>query len=87
MNRNRTVRELSDSLFLCENTGVEVKRMGYAESRVKLARRITDAVPVDDETAYTMILMTAALMDLRPDDDAVVDMILEDLSSVGLCQS
>ena len=35
-------------------------------------------MPVSEETAYSMILMTAALMDLRPDDDQVVDMILED---------
>ena len=30
------------------------------------------------ETAYAMMLMTAALMDLRPDDPQVVEMILED---------
>lgn len=86
MNRNRTVRELSDSLFFCENTGVEVRRMLYAEACSRLTRRIRDAVPVSEETAYKMILMTAALMDLRPDDDRVVDMILEDCG-VGVCQS
>lgn len=30
------------------------------------------------ETAYAMMLMTAALMDLHPEDEEVVRMILED---------
>ena len=30
------------------------------------------------ETAYAMMLMTAALMDMNPDDDEVVHLILQD---------
>lgn len=41
-------------------------------------RRIMNAVGVAPETAYAMMLMTATLMDLRPEDERVVDMILED---------
>lgn len=32
-----------------------------------------------EEIAYSMMLMTAALMDLRPEDEEVADMILEDI--------
>lgn len=60
--------------------------MFYAEARKRMTRRIMDNVPVDEGTAYSMILMTAALMDLRPDDEQVVDMILEDCG-VGICKS
>ena len=35
-------------------------------------------IGVDIETAYAMILMTAAMMDLRPEDDEVVHIILQD---------
>lgn len=41
-------------------------------------RRIMNAVGAAPETAYAMMLMTAALMDLRPEDERVADMILED---------
>ena len=44
----------------------------------KNIRRVADGTGMDAETAYAMMLMTAMLMDLRPDDDAVADMILED---------
>lgn len=40
--------------------------------------RIVSAIGASPETAYAMILLTATLMDLRPDDDSIVDMILED---------
>ena len=40
--------------------------------------RIVDETGIDVETAYAMMLMTAALMDLHPWDDEVADMILED---------
>ena len=40
--------------------------------------RIVNATGAGAETAYAMMLMTAALMDLHPEDDEVADMILED---------
>ena len=40
--------------------------------------RITNAIGVSPETAYAMMLMTATLMDLHPEDREVADMILED---------
>lgn len=45
---------------------------------LKSIRKITKALGVDMETAYSMMLMNAALMDLRPEDEDVVTMILED---------
>ena len=44
----------------------------------KSIRILTDEIGVNAETAYKQILLTAALMDLKPEDDAVVDMILQD---------
>lgn len=41
-------------------------------------RRLTDEIGVDAETAYRMMLMTSAFMDLQPDDKEVVNIILED---------
>ena len=41
-------------------------------------RKITGALRVSEETAYTMLLTIAALMDLRPEDDAVAQMVLTD---------
>lgn len=41
-------------------------------------RRIVEKVGTSVETAYAMMLMTALLMDLRPEDDAVLHMILQD---------
>lgn len=49
---------------------------------LKSIRRITKALGVDMETAYSMMLMNSALMDLQPEDDAIVDMILEDCGIV-----
>lgn len=40
--------------------------------------RIVNATGAAVETAYAMMLMTATLMDLRPEDEQVADMILED---------
>lgn len=59
----------------------------YSEACGRLVRKITGAVPVSEDTAYGMMLMTAALMDLRPDDEAVVQMILEDCGCVDLRES
>lgn len=41
-------------------------------------RRITSVIGVSVETAYAMMLMTATLMDLKPEDDDVVRMIFQD---------
>lgn len=41
--------------------------------RTLMSRLCTDA-----QTAYAMILMTAALMDLSPDDDRVAETVLMD---------
>lgn len=50
----------------------------YPANCRKNIRRVTDAVGASAETAYAMMLMTAMLMDLHPEDEAVADMILED---------
>lgn len=50
----------------------------YPKSCRKNIRRIVNAIGASVETTYAMMLMTAMLMDLRPEDDAVADMILED---------
>lgn len=44
----------------------------------KNIKRLVSATGMSVETAYAMILMTAALMDLPSDDPYVVDMVLED---------
>ena len=50
----------------------------FGEKRKRAVRRIVDAVGVNEDTAYAMILMTSALMDLSPDDGRVVELILQD---------
>lgn len=40
--------------------------------------RIVDETGVGVETAYAMMLMTAALMDLHPEDEEVLHLILKD---------
>lgn len=52
--------------------------LGYPKNCKRSVRRIMSAVGMSEETAYSMILMTAALMDLHPDDPQVVDLVLED---------
>ena len=39
---------------------------------------LTHRMGINREDAYAMILLTAVLMDLHPDDPAVAEMILED---------
>lgn len=41
-------------------------------------RTLVNEVGVSVETAYAMMLMTATLMDLRPEDDQIVEIILAD---------
>ena len=50
----------------------------YPKACRESIRRITDILGTCAETAYAMILMTAALMDLRPEDDLVVEYIFRD---------
>ena len=50
----------------------------YPECCRKNIRRLVDVIGVSVETAYAMMLMTSTLMDLRPEDDQVAEMILED---------
>ena len=42
------------------------------------ARRLVRRMGVNEDEAYAMMLLTAVLMDLDPDDDAVIEMILRD---------
>ena len=44
----------------------------------KNIRRLVRMLNTDAETAFSMMVMTAALSDLRPDDSKVVDYILMD---------
>lgn len=50
----------------------------YPASCRKNIRRIVQATGISVETVYAMMLMTAALMDLFPEDDAVAEMVLQD---------
>lgn len=50
----------------------------YPKDSRKNIRRLVSATGMSADTAYAMILMTAALMDLRPDDPDVVGYVLED---------
>ena len=50
----------------------------YPKQCRKQIKRLTSAVGMSADIAYSMMLMTAALMDLRPEDDEVADIILED---------
>lgn len=50
----------------------------YPKECRKSIKRLVSAVGMSAETAYAMMLMNAALMDLHPEDEQVVDMILED---------
>ena len=50
----------------------------YPKECRKSIRLLVNEVGMSVETAYAMMLMTAMLMDLRPEDDEVADMILKD---------
>ena len=50
----------------------------YPKPCRKSIHRLRRLTGISVETIYAMMLMTAALMDLRPEDDEVADMILED---------
>jgi len=44
----------------------------------KNIKRLCNMLCTQPETAYAMMLLTATLSDLRPDDEQVVTMILND---------
>ncbi len=50
----------------------------YPKKCRRSIKTIVNEVGASVETAYAMILMTALLMDLHPEDDEVVHMILRD---------
>ena len=50
----------------------------YPKKCRRSIHRIMDEVGAGPETAYAMMLMTALLMDLHPEDDAVLEIILKD---------
>ena len=50
----------------------------YPKGCRKNIRTIVSETGASEETAYAMMLMTATLMDLRPEDDDVLRIILQD---------
>lgn len=50
----------------------------YPERYRKSIQKLSDRIGTSPETAFAMMLMTATLMDLRPEDDEVVHIILKD---------
>lgn len=50
----------------------------YPKPCRKNIHTIVDEVGASEETAYAMMLMTATLMDLNPEDDEVLHMIFQD---------
>lgn len=52
--------------------------LGYPKPCRRVIARLMNEIGVDSETAYRMILMTAALMDLHPEDEKVEHIIMQD---------
>ena len=50
----------------------------YPERYRKNIRKLMSMLCTDADTAYAMIVMTATLMDLNPEDDEVLHMIFQD---------
>lgn len=50
----------------------------YPRKCRKNIHTIVNEIGASEETAYAMMLMTATLMDLRPEDDEVLHIILQD---------
>lgn len=48
----------------------------YPEKSIRNIQTVADRLGVDFDTAYSMMMITATLMDMYPEDDAVVAMIL-----------
>ena len=51
---------------------------GYPKACRKTISRLMEDLGVDSDTAYRMILTTAALMDLHLEDERVMFIILQD---------
>ena len=51
---------------------------GYPKKCRRNILLLMDEIGTAPETAYAMMLMTAMLMDLQPEDDAVAEIILKD---------
>ena len=50
----------------------------YPQRCRKSICRVMDMLCTDAQTAYAMILLTAALSDLDPSDDKVIEYIMDD---------
>lgn len=50
----------------------------YPKRCQKGVQILSDTVGMSKDTAYAMMLMTAALMDLQPEDEKVIHIILQD---------
>ena len=50
----------------------------YPERCRKNIRKLMCLLTTDAQTAYSMMLLTAAMTDLKPEDDKVVELILDD---------
>lgn len=50
----------------------------YPRKCRKNIHTIVNEIGASEETAYAMMLMAATLMDLRPEDDEVLHIILQD---------
>jgi uncharacterized protein len=82
----RTAMCLAESEPGCDKTVTALAALLHDADDYKLfqtennanARRFLAENGVPAETAYGMILLTAALTDLDPEDEQVTDMILED---------
>lgn len=44
----------------------------------RTVRKLADELHVSAESAYDMLLLTAALMDMHPEEDATARMVLRD---------
>lgn len=51
----------------------------YPETCRKSIQVISDSLRTDYQTAYAMMLLEAALYDLYPSDDEILDIILDDV--------
>lgn len=50
----------------------------YSEKSRQMARRIAERTGTDKEKTYTMMLLTAVLLDLDPDDGEIEERIMKD---------
>lgn len=50
----------------------------YSEKSRQMARRIAERTGTDKEKTYTMMLLTAVLLDLAPDDGEIEERIMKD---------